>query len=132
MKGNDFPALPGLDEPRKVSESSDGGGSKAWEAKGFLDVVKGTAKMKISNRKDSAREDVLEDGPDDSEAKSPASSQQDVPSVTAKEAPKSPEPTASVVTSSATSQVPSASIAVTSKPAKSHSSQSSSTPSSHK
>ena len=35
MKGNDFPALPGLDEPRKVSESSDaGGGSKAWEAKG--------------------------------------------------------------------------------------------------
>ena len=31
MKGNDFPALPGLDEPRKVSESSDGG-SKPWES----------------------------------------------------------------------------------------------------
>ena len=106
----------------------------------FLDVVKGTAKVKISNRKDSAREDALDDGPDESgEAKSPSSSQQDVPSV-AKEAPiKSPEPTASVVPSTTTSQVPSgaapsapssASAAATSKPAKSHSSQSASMPSS--
>ena len=100
--------------------------------------------MKISNRKDSAREDALDaDGPDESggEAKSPSSSQQDVPSV-AKEAPiKSPEPaTASVVPSTTTSQVPSgaapssapssASAAATSKPAKSHSSQSASMPSS--
>ena len=104
----------------------------------FLDVVKGTAKVKISNRKDSAREDALDDGPDESgEAKSPSSSQQDVPSV-AKEAPiKSPEPTASVVTSTTTSQVPSGAAtasssasAATSKPAKSHSSQSASMPSS--
>ena len=99
--------------------------------------------MKISNRKDSAREDALDaDGPDESggEAKSPSSSQQDVPSV-AKEAPiKSPEPaTASVVPSTTTSQVPSgaapsapssASAAATSKPAKSHSSQSALMPSS--
>lgn len=104
----------------------------------FLDVVKGTAKVKISNRKDSAREDALDDGPDESgEAKSPSSSQQDVPSV-AKEAPiKSPEPTASVVPSTTTSQVPSGAAsasssasAATSKPAKSHSSQSASMPSS--
>ena len=105
----------------------------------FLDVVKGTAKVKISNRKDSAREDALDDGPDESgEAKSPSSSQQDVPSV-AKEAPiKSPEPaTASVVPSTPTSQVPSGAAtasssasAATSKPAKSHSSQSASMPSS--
>ena len=96
--------------------------------------------MKISNRKDSAREDALDaDGPDESggEAKSPSSSQQDVPSV-AKEAPiKSPEPTASVVTSTTTSQVPSGAAsgsssasAATSKPAKSHSSQSALMPSS--
>ena len=34
MKGNDFPALPGLDEPQKVSEPSDGHGSKPWDSKG--------------------------------------------------------------------------------------------------
>ena len=32
MKGNDFPALPGLDEPQKVSESNDS--SKPWDSKG--------------------------------------------------------------------------------------------------
>ena len=99
----------------------------------FLDVVKGTAKMKISNRKDSAREDASEDGPDDavlsSEVKNPTSSQQEVPSA-AKEAPKSPEPMAPVVNPT-TSQVPSATPAAASKPAKSHSSQSVSLPSSY-
>ena len=34
MKGNDFPALPGLDEPQKVSEPSDG--SKPWDSKGYV------------------------------------------------------------------------------------------------
>ena len=89
--------------------------------------------MKISNRKDSAREDASEDGPDDavlsSEVKNPTSSQQEVPSA-AKEAPKSPEPMAPVVNPT-TSQVPSATPAAASKPAKSHSSQSVSLPSSY-
>ena len=105
--------------------------------------------MKISNRKDSGREDAPEDCPDDHQTtggvaslttpaevnKSPtSSSHQDVLSA-AKEAPtKSPEPTTAntpvvIPTAAATSQVPSASsAAVASKTssAKSHSSQSAS------
>ena len=106
--------------------------------------------MKISNRKDSGREDAPEDCPDDHQTtggvaslttpaevnKSPtSSSHQDVLSA-AKEAPtKSPEPTTAntpvvIPTAAATSQVPSASPAVASKTssssAKSHSSQSAS------
>ena len=36
MKGNDFPALPGLDEPQKVSEITDAGSAtaKPWDSKG--------------------------------------------------------------------------------------------------
>ena len=35
MKGNDFPALPGLDEPPKVSESNENtSSSKPWDSKG--------------------------------------------------------------------------------------------------
>ena len=34
MKGNDFPALPGLDEPRKVASDTNDSGSKRWESKG--------------------------------------------------------------------------------------------------
>ena len=106
--------------------------------------------MKISNRKDSGREDAPEDCPDDqttggvASLTTPAevnnsptsSSHQDVLSA-AKEAPtKSPEPTTAntpvviPTAAAATSQVPSASPAVASKTssssAKSHSSQSAS------
>ena len=36
MKGNDFPALPGLDEPPKVSESNENtSSSKPWDSKGY-------------------------------------------------------------------------------------------------
>ena len=111
--------------------------------------------MKISNRKDSGREDASEDCPDESATsgsgvassltpaaevnKSPTSSHQDVLSAAKEGAPpKSPEPTsaanttpASVVipTAATTSQVPSASspaVASKTSSAKSHSSQSAS------
>lgn len=149
MKGNDFPALPGLDEPQKVSgESNDGGSStaKPWD-KDFIAVVKGTAKMKTSsNRKDSTREDDDMDGHDSmTEARSPSnsiSSQHDpVQPPPVKEAPKSPGPASTTSTTSSSSaavaaaaasatlaaaaqppQVPSAATTASSKPSKSQSS----------
>lgn len=146
MKGNDFPALPGLDEPQKVSgESNDGGSSaaKPWD-KDFIAVVKGTAKMKISsNRKDSTREDDDIDGHDSmTEARSPSnsiSSQHDpVQPPPVKEAPKSPGPASTTSTTSSSAaavasatlaaaaalppQVPSAATTASSKPSKSQSS----------
>ena len=44
MKTNDFPALPGA-----AGGGRDSGGSSKHEERGFLDVVKGTGKMKLDS-----------------------------------------------------------------------------------
>jgi len=59
MKTNDFPALPGASTvanavPRKQIELVDPGATpQPWESSRFLDVVKGTAKMKLGEESDS-------------------------------------------------------------------------------
>lgn len=54
MKANDFPSLPGVQDPTPASEPSR-----------FLDVVKGTAKMKLDDDQETLPDDFLQDDVDE-------------------------------------------------------------------
>ena len=54
MKANDLPSLPGVQDPTPASEPSR-----------FLDVVKGTAKMKLDDDQETLPDDFLQDDVDE-------------------------------------------------------------------